>query len=315
MNGIKNILATISVGVFVVGCATSGPSKKKSQPTKYTKAVSSKSIVKLRSKVSCPKKLVLKSEMKWKAKIALANACAKAQNWRHVETLGNHLASTEYLSPWGVYFLSLSSLERKQFKRSQWMIEAALKKAPSVGLFYYQRGRVLWAMGEVDSAVASMEESLRLDSNNIEAHLLLGQVYLKDLEFKRAAKHFEIVKNERSRDPVVLDGLAYCYQKMGKDQQALKLLEVAINKKPRSLDFRIRQAHILESKIKDEEKALGVYRRIRYLYGKKRLDGRLNINIDDKIKNLEVSVNKKRDTTQKKVTLVTSEGAKGEVTK
>ncbi|MCB0385414.1 MAG: tetratricopeptide repeat protein [Bdellovibrionales bacterium] len=317
MNGFKNHLIFFGLVVAFAGCASSGGSKSgaKVAATKYTKSIKAKSTRSVKSVKSCPKSIEVKEGTNWKELVEMANSCVKAGNWAQVENLGNRLAKSEYLSPWGVYFLSLSAWEKKDYARSLWMVEAALKKAPSTGLFYHQKGRILWEMKEIDAAVAAFEESLRLDPQNTEAHFLVGQVYLQDLDYKRAVEHLEIVNNDRSRDPHVMDGLSYCYLKLGKFQKALDLLETAIAESPRRLDLRLRQANILEIHLKEEEKALVVYKRIRHLMVKRRLEGELNLSLDEKIKNLEVAVEKKRAASQKQVSLNRAEDTEGGVAK
>jgi len=318
MNELIRLTLIIGLASAIGGCATtksaSAPAPKEVS-TKYTKRLKVASTNDATFKRQCPAEREVKAGTTWQDVVAMANACVKASNWLQVENLGNHLAKTEILGPWGVYYLSLAALERKEFTRSLWMVEAALKKAPSIGLFYYQRGRVLWAMNEVDAAVAAFEESLRLDSKNTEAHFFVGQIYLKDLDFKRAAEHLEVAVKADRKNPVALDGLSYCYGKLGKFEEAVELLETAMGVLPRRLDLRMRQALILEVNLKDEERALEAYRQVRYLVEKKRVDGSPELPIDEKIKTLEVAVSKKKAVAQKQVSLVAPEESKGEVTK
>lgn len=71
------------------------------------------------------------------------------------------------------------------------MIDVALAKAPATGIFNYQKGRVLWFMKENLAALASVEESLRIDSENVAAHFLLQSDLFKGFGFFQSRKSFE----------------------------------------------------------------------------------------------------------------------------
>ena len=83
-----------------------------------------------------------------------------------VEKVGSRLAKIDHASPWGAYFLSLGSQGQGNHTRALWMSDLALKKSPKLGFLHYQKGRVLWGMGEYESAVTSMNDALKYDKNH-----------------------------------------------------------------------------------------------------------------------------------------------------
>lgn len=300
--------------IILSGCATVG-SKPKVDVSKYTKSVKGQSVLATNNYMTCPKAVDLEKQTTWIEWVKVANGCLRENRWKEVEVIGNRLAQTEPQSPWGVYYLSLGALERQDYRRALWMIDVALTKAPATGIFYYQKGRVLWFMKENMAALASVEESLRFDSGNIAAHYLLGQIHLRDLDFSKAADHLSLVIKEKSRDPIVVDQLAYCYFKLKKSKESLELLDLAIGDSPDRVDLRLRQAQIFEEQMKDEEGALELYRKLKSLILKGKLAGTPSFNIDSKIKTLENLLSQRKPATQEKVSLRGKEDAGGEVRK
>lgn len=300
--------------VILSGCASVG-SKPKVDGSKYTRSVKGHSVLATNYYMTCPKSVSLEKQTIWIELVKMANGCLRENRWKEVEAIGHRLAQIEPQSPWGVYYLSLGALERRDYRRALWMIDVALAKAPATGIFNYQKGRVLWFMKENVAALASVEESLRFDSDNVAAHFLLGQIYLRDLDFSKAAEHLSLVFKEKGRDPIVVDQLAYCYFRLKKSKESLELLDLAIGHSPNRVDLRVRQAQIFEEQMKDEEGALELYRKVKSLILKGRLSGTPSFNIDSKIKSLESSLSQRKPATQEKVSLRGKEDAGGEVRK
>lgn len=276
------------LGLILSGCASTGP---KGQPSaeKYTQSVMSNHSEGAQT-LSCPKKIEFKETPYWRDVIKEANGCVLGNKWEEVNMLGHWLAEHESKSPWGAYFLSLVAFQDKQYSRSLWMIENALQKSPQIGIFYYQKGRVLWSMKNYSLALESFERSLKYDSGNIEAHQLMGQIYLRDLDYKNAASHLEYVFQERKKDPIILDQLSYCYFKLKKPTESLDLLKTAVDLSPQNLDLRMREAQIYEDQLKDPVEALAKYQKMQSLLKKGNLIGQLKMNLDEKITHLQSEI-------------------------
>ncbi|MCB0411895.1 MAG: tetratricopeptide repeat protein, partial [Bdellovibrionales bacterium] len=228
----------------------------------------------------------------WKDLIKMANGCVVKEDWSQVEAIGNHLAKTHPLAPWGPYFLSLSAQSRKGFSRALWMIELALKKSPNNALAVYQKGRVLWAIEEYGQATEVFEHALKINPRILDAHLMLGQIFYRDQEFKKARDHFQkVVESDRS-NYTALVGLAECELKSDNFEKALGYFSQAIEKNPKDLDLRVRKAFVLESTVNDPHEALKEFKEIQRLLAKGRISGQLSFDLVSKIKTLEDIVSK-----------------------
>ena len=125
--------------------------------------------------------------------------------------MGNHLAQKDANSPWGPYFLSLHAEQGKHFERAEWMIELALKKAPGLGILYYQKGRLLWLQGKYNQAVDAFEYAVKRKVHLVESHLFLGKIFLRDFELKLAKDHLEVVLKSAPRNKEALLSLSQVY--------------------------------------------------------------------------------------------------------
>lgn len=295
MNKTWMILSVTSVLVWT-GCAGTGKradGRIEVDTAKYTKSVTSKSLRTAEGKGGeCPKSTTEWQKDEWKKLMKYANACVQQKNWAQVERLADRLGQEDHLAPWGAYYLSLAAEARKDYARAMWMVELALKKSPEQGILLYQQGRLFWRLEEYKQAVEMFEKAVSLDENLVDAHLTLAQVYFRDQEFVKATDHFEIVLKHERDNFTALVGLAECEIHDGDIKRAIEVLARAVDASPRNLEVRLRQAYLLEEKQQDYEKALAFYKEIKRLVDGKKVDGTPGVNIDEKIKNLEVTINK-----------------------
>ncbi|MCB0361580.1 MAG: hypothetical protein KDD35_02595 [Bdellovibrionales bacterium] len=300
-------LFSIFIFSLAFGCSSMS-SKSNLDLTRFTKSVSSRSIKASDFNRSCPKTLNLEKEKgKWQELIKLANGCVQSGRWPEVETIAYELARSEPNSPWAVYYLSLVSFERGEIRRSLWMIESALAKTPGVGIFLYQKSRVLWEMKDVKRSFEALEESLGKDSQNVEARLFMGQILLRDLDYNRAVSHLAYASKEKPRDPSIWDQLSYCYFKLKRPTEGLEAVKTAIQIQPKRVDLRIRMAEIQEEQAKDLEGALDSYRSLKSLVKKATPAEKLSLNLDEKIKVLEEKVSQRTPANKEKVSLSSGE--------
>ena len=148
----------LALSLLAVGCA-SAPAKK-GQPKAaalavaqkeevkpaYTEKMTVQKVVEL-AKMACPRDGAWNG-MEWRKVIPMANACVQAKDWRRVDSIGEYLGVHAHLAPWGAYYMSLAAGARKDYPRAIWMMELALKKAPTEGLFHYQMGRTAWVRSQ-----------------------------------------------------------------------------------------------------------------------------------------------------------------------
>lgn len=281
------------VTTFLVGCASTGvkttttenekPLPKPEIKASYTRKVASVALTE-KAVVLCPTKYDTKEETKL---VEYANACVQQTKWSQVESLANTLAESNVQSPWGAYYLSLVAESKRDYPRAKWMIELAIKKAPQIGMLYFQRARLEWGLKEYHSSEESLQSSIEKDPQLIDAHVFLGQIYFRNQDYKKAAFHFNTVLQLRPNDPVALMGMSECLIHKKDFHGAVENLKKASKYYPSDVAFLLREAFLLESQLQEAQEALLLYRKIRSDYKQGKLKGELTMNLDQKIAELE----------------------------
>lgn len=288
----RNIILLGALGLWLVGCASTPGSEKKSEkaptPT-YTEKVTAVNLNEFKPVASCPADGKWESP-DWKKVAAFANACVKAKDFRKVEMIGNYLAKSAHLTPWGAYYMSLAAQSRKDYPRATWMLELALKKAPNEGLFHYQLGRLLWEQGEDAAALKEMKLASDLNPTLVDAHYVTGQIAMQKDDNGEAEKRFrKALAVDPKHAPASL-AIASLRLKAQDWSRAEGALEEAISLNPRSTRARLALAQVREQQLKKFQEALDTYKELRSMHSSKKLDEPVTLNLDEKISMLEKSL-------------------------
>jgi tetratricopeptide (TPR) repeat protein len=222
-----------------------------------------------------------------------ANSCARLGKSERLDQIGTFIAQKEPLMPWGPYYMSVAAELQKEFARSLWMIDLAIKKSPTTALLHYQKGRIHWSLGEYAKAVESYNIAIQYYPRFADAHLFLAQLHLRDQDFKNAAKHFSVVAGIETDNAVAYAGWAEAKIAMGDSRGAIELYEKAVNASPRNVGYRTKLAGLYENTQKDLELALSTYKKLKSLVAETRAPAEeVGLNVNDKIQNLELALAK-----------------------
>ncbi|MBX3021691.1 MAG: tetratricopeptide repeat protein [Bdellovibrionales bacterium] len=281
----------LAITALAFSACASGPQKKSEETVKatYTEKVNAISLDDQRSGV-CPNESVYQKE-EWRKIVPMANACVKAKDWNQLEKIGNHLAKTAPLTPWGAYYMSLVATMRKDYPRAQWMLELALKKAPNEGLFHYELGRLFWEQGDEAGAIKEMKLASELNPALTDAHYVMGQMALRSDDLSLARKMFGKALANESRHAPALLGAAEVEIKAKDYDKAESLLNQAIVANPRSSKARLALGQVQELHLKKAQEALQTYRDLKQLGTERKLDENVqSMNLEEKIQTLEKSL-------------------------
>ena len=292
VRNINLMIGLVLMTLFTFGCATTGTKSNKQVNIKYTQGLTavilSESTTSLT--ITCPKGKKTYQGKEWNRVVQMANSCVKSKKWSKVNELGQHLSQSEPMAPWGSYYLSLYSANKKNYKKALWMVDLSIKKAPQMGLLYYQRAHILWSTFEYDLAIVDLNKALDRNPKIKGANSLLGQIYYRDQEYKKSIKHLLKVQRAKAYKSVALKGLAESYFYLKKYSKAQSFIKRAISLNSRDLSLRYRLAYIEENVNKDKEEALKVYKKIALLKKSYKLIFNTSINLKMKIETLKSTI-------------------------
>ena len=111
------------------------------------------------------------------------------------------------------------------------------------GPAYIRRGLALEALGRNDDARRDYLEAVRLQPQNVSAHIHLGQSELKHGNIDAAVRHLERARGSRPNDSTLLSSLARAYSLQGDRTRARQLADAARAGRP---------SHVVDDRLRNE---------------------------------------------------------------
>jgi tetratricopeptide (TPR) repeat protein len=254
----------IGISLILVGCGTTATKVQKVEAA----IVPTEKIVKIpvvsmevgqAPQGFCPKMNADLSKKKLKELVQMGNSCIRSEDWARLEEIGFATNKKEPFQPWGSFFLSMAAEARGDLAKAKWMVELGLKKNPSYGILYYQKGRLYWLDKAYADSLQLVRKAVEMDPGLTEGHLFLGQIYFRDQEFDKASEHFYTVLKSKPSHLVALSGLAESRRYRGDIAGSMEVLNRAIGYHPQAVELQWRQAQIYESNLNDKVNALNSY--------------------------------------------------------
>lgn len=301
---LKITILTSTLAALVTGCASSPGIKEDKAAVEKSKAYleglqlveagarsARRSTCALLEKSEMPEVSTTGPSKKWREMITRGNTCAGEQKFGTLKMLAQQMSEADIDSPWGPYFLSVAAEGEGDLARALWMIDLAQKKAGGkAGLFYYQRGRVLMQMKETARAVDEIEKAVKLEPTLLAGHLYLAQLHHRDQEWDRAEGYYKKVLAQDTRNYHALVGLAEVRLADDSAKEAVELYTRAIELDESQLGPWLRLGWIYENAQKNNEHALGTYKRLKASLDRGTVKGRPDFDLGAKIKALEETI-------------------------
>jgi predicted regulator of Ras-like GTPase activity (Roadblock/LC7/MglB family)/Flp pilus assembly protein TadD len=97
--------------------------------------------------------------------------------------------------------------------------------SPSTGKEHLKKGRKHLIKGEMGEALEMLEHAVEEGVEQKEAHLFLGDLLLRQGDFRKAQQEYETAMQQDPHDPVILSRLGYTHAKLGNISQAITYWE------------------------------------------------------------------------------------------
>lgn len=278
------------VGLFLfmtTGCSSSPKKSASEKSVPFTSGVESVSSDKVSGGCNISKEAW--ESWNWRRVNENANRCLKEKNWKVLESIGHHISTRFYYSPWGPYYLSLVHEQSGQLDQALWLADLAVSKSKEqVGLLHYQKSKLLFKLGANSEAYDGFENAVRLNDSLWDAHVYLGHQSFLDGDYSKAARHLGKVLeggdlNRREHFQMLAKALGH--QK--KWDQALKALDAGIRVHRSDVELRMHKAKIQEEDLRDLQAALVTYEEVLGLHGRHRLGDSTVSAVQTKIQSLK----------------------------
>jgi Tfp pilus assembly protein PilF len=108
-----------------------------------------------------------------------------------------------------------------------------LLSSKTAGMYTY-RARLYFNNGNTELAMQDLNEALRIDKNNPDAHLGVGLIRLQEGDTEQAVKEFTIVINKRPKWIEAYMSRQVAYRKLGDKKKAIRDLNSVLEIDPKN---------------------------------------------------------------------------------
>ncbi len=144
--------------------------------------------------------------------------------------------------------------EQKEYEKAVDLCQKAVDlnsaNSAKVSQLCLQEGVSLYELGDLNQAIDVLEVALHFNPHNVQAHLCLGNCYIKLQQYDKAQYHYEQVISITPQNGDAYYTLGVCYQKTNDLPRAKRSFEVAVKLKNHP------NAHFYLAKICEMEKDL-----------------------------------------------------------
>lgn len=281
----KNIILLASASLFLISCASTNVEKSREESLQFVKGSKSftKKDVSSWAKCKTPKKA---NRDNWKDWVSNVNVCVKESKWKRVDSYSKEMMLRFPDSPWGLYFSSLAADKANNTLRAEWMINRALRMTPEVGLYHFQKARLLLKANEKGVARAQFKRAYSLDPSLVEAAIYLTKASYGDEDFSEALKLVKNIPEENMSEELFVVKMESA--KSLKDfTLALETAQDLSKKYTKNFQYGLRLAQLLEEFPEKRKEAIQQYEKLLKYAKKLGKSQKLVRHLPDKISNLK----------------------------
>ncbi len=187
--------------------------------------------------------------------------CLQLKKYDDAEKLAFKLTATQDNRAMGLYYLSVVADKKDESDKALWMIEKALALEPENSVLNYQKGKVLYSVEGINSALPFFEKVLDMKKSSPDLIVMSALKSFSDRDYITATEEFSRLSNEELYNYGM--GLLYveAVTLKGETDQALRLATNFLNWKSDYVDMLIEQARVQEQFALNKESALVSYQK------------------------------------------------------
>jgi tetratricopeptide (TPR) repeat protein len=151
--------------------------------------------------------------------------------------------------------------QQNESDKSLWMIEKALASDSENSLYNYQKGKVLYSVEGINTALPFFEKVLDMKKNSNEIRVMNALKSFSDRDFITASDEFSRLSTEDLYNYSVAEIYIESLAQKGETEQAVSVGQKLVNFPLASVDTYLQQARVLEQFAVNKEMAITVYQK------------------------------------------------------
>ena len=205
------------------------------------------------------------SEKKCDAKAAptaeVLGGCIQSKKFTEAETLAFKLSSIKETRATGLYYLSVLADKQAEYEKALWLIEKAMVLDPENSMINYQKGKVLYSVEGINSALPYFEKVLDMKKTSPELAIMNALKSFSDRDYITATEEFSRLTTDELYNYSLVELYVEATAQKGEAEEALKLSSKFLNSKPDNVDMWIEQARVFEIFVMNPNSAMNSYQK------------------------------------------------------
>ena len=148
-----------------------------------------------------------------------------------------------------------------EHEKALWLIEKAYALEPENSMINYQKGKVLYSVEGINSALPYFEKVLDMKKSSPELAVMSGLKSFSDRDFITATEEFSRLSPEALYTYSLVELYVEATAQKGEAEEALKLSTKFLNSRPDSVDMLIQQARVYETFVMNPDNAMVSYQK------------------------------------------------------
>jgi cellulose synthase operon protein C len=187
--------------------------------------------------------------------------CIQAKKFNDAEKMAYALTETKEQRALGLYYLSVIADQQNELDKSLWMIEKALTADTENSLYNYQKGKVLYSVEGINTALPFFEKILDMKKNSNEIRVMNALKSFSDRDYLTASDEFSRLSTEDLYNYSVAEIYIESVAQKGETEQAVALSQKLVNFSQANVDTYLEQARIMEQFALNKVSAIEVYKK------------------------------------------------------
>lgn len=196
---------------------------------------------------------------KEKVSASSVGGCIQTKKFADAEKLALKLTETKEQRAIGLYYLSVIADANDESDKALWMIEKAQTLEPAVAFFHFQKGKVLYSVEGINSALPNFEKAFDIKKSSREITVMNALKSFSDRDFITASQEFSQLSTEDLYNFNVAVLYVESILQKGETAEASSLAQRLVNAQPKNVDMILEQARIFEEFSSKKDEAIQAY--------------------------------------------------------